>query len=240
LSPSAIKTGGIRIPFQYSRQQSTAPDEFIAERGITVVWQKSLICPCMREYGTPDPYCSTCSGRGFFHQEGTTIKAIFTDIQGVPQFLRPGFWLWGTAYMTTTSGVKMAFRDRITVSNYLTAYLETRKSSPQGRISFPYRRPSTIEYLGYLNSSGSIAFLRPGEDYTYSNGVVTLNNQDLANTTFTVRYLAPLNYMVVNLLHEVRGWRDSSGTEINFPNQYLVQREDLVLEEKKEATTDNG
>jgi hypothetical protein len=35
------------------------------------------------------------------------------------------------------------------------------------------------------------------------------------------------------MLHEARGIKNSSGEVIKLPNQYLVRREDLLIEEKK-------
>lgn len=234
MSPSAIRTGGLRLPFQYHRQNVELFDDFVIERGITVLWQKSLLCPCQTSYGTPDPYCPLCYGRGFFHQGEEEIRVLITDIQGVPQFLRPGFWLWGTAYLTTTSGVKMAFRDRVILPGYTATYLEVRKVQGN-RITFPLRKPVAIETVGYLGEDGRFVALEASQ-YTYEDGILTFTASVGDGTLVTIRYSAPLIYMVVNLLHEARGWRDELGREVAFPNQYLVQREDLVVEEKKVST----
>ncbi|MCS7242933.1 hypothetical protein [Candidatus Caldatribacterium sp.] len=231
MSLKPIRTGGIAIPFQYHRQLTDHPDQFIEERGVTVIWQKCLFCPCLNEYGQPDPYCSTCHGRGFFHHESWEIKALFTDVQGVPQYLRPGFWLWGTAYLTTKSTVKLAFRDRIIVPKYDSVYLETRQVT-SGMVTFPLRQPRTIEFVTYRDQHGRVTIVPP-DAYQYQNGVLSFTDPPEDGTVVTVRYQAPLMYMVVNLLHEARGWRDHQGREVMFPNQYLVQREDLVTEEKQ-------
>lgn len=234
MSLKAIRTGGIFIPNQYHRMHPYLADLFVEERGIQVVWEKCLICPCLSDYGTPDPYCDSCFGRGYLYTAKSTIPALFTDIQGVPQFLRPGFWLWGTAYVSTPSSVRLAFRDRLILTSYTTTYLETKVVS-EGKVVFTLRKPESIEQVAYRDGEGKVVFLTDRE-YTYRDGELTFAATVPNGAKVSVRYSASLVYVVVNLLHEARGWTNEQGKVVTLPNQYLVQREDLVVETKHALT----
>lgn len=227
---SSLKFGGIRIPYQAATLHLEKADEFISERGVSVQWWKAHICPCVDLNGVPNSYCSYCYGRGYAYTYDSDIQVVFTRLEAIPQFAQPGLWVFGTAYITTQSYIKLGMRDRLLFPNFEGVFLETFIKSGDS-FKFP-RAITSIESIKRIADDGSLYTLVEGVDYTFDIDTITfINIPD--DVRISIRLQAPVVYVVVNILHEARGIKDLQGREVELPNQYLVQREDTILGSKQ-------
>lgn len=225
-----FQTSGVVDPPQ-SNEDLKKFDQFVEQHGIPMIWEKSIICPCTNEMGVPDPHCRYCYGRGLTYLDPQESLALFTSLEGFPSFAEPGLWIFGVANISTISTVKLSTRDRIIITDFETTYIESYpKNGETMLVNFPIH---SIEYIYYLNESEVLTACNPETDYTFSDHTITwLNSHIPEGNKVSIRYTSFLQYLVMTMLHEARGIKNSSKELIKLPNQYLVRREDLVIQEK--------
>lgn len=225
-----FSTSGVLDPPQ-SNEDLEKFDQFVEQHGVPMIWEKATICPCANEMGVPNPHCRYCYGRGLSYHDPEESLALFTSLEGFPSFAEPGLWIFGVANVSTLSTTKLSTRDRIIITDFETTYIESYlKDGNQTQVNFPIH---SIEYIYYFNSAGQLTACNPDTDFTYSDHTLTWLNENIPEeNTISIRYTSFLQYQVMTMLHEARGLKNSSGDVIKLPNQYLVRREDMVIEER--------
>ncbi len=228
--------GRVAIPFQAPVSHEELTNEFVVKRGIEVVWQKAILCPCLTPEGIPRPTCRYCIGRGFTHIGEEVIPVLFTRLSGNHAVEDSGLWVYGMSFISTPGNIKLGIRDRLRIDSLHTVYLETVPIEGQ-RLVLNFA-PVKLEDVYYIDDSGRLVSVK--DTVTVSGNVVTLTEPKVSDGVFfSFRYLAPLSFLVMSAVHEVRGWKDIRGNVISLPNQYVVQREDMVTQEK-EVWVKNG
>jgi len=229
-------TSGVLDPPQ-SNEDLEKFDQFVEQHGVPITWEKAIICPCANEVGIPNPHCPYCYGRGLTYLDPQENLALFTSMEGFPSFAEPGLWIFGVANVSTLSTIKLSTRDRIIINDFETTYIESYpKEGDTITVNFPIHE---IEYLYYIDADGKLTACDPELDYTFEDHTITwLTTNIPAGNTVSIRYKSFLQYLVMTMLHEARGIKNSSGEVIKLPNQYLVRREDLLIEEKRRAIAD--
>ncbi len=230
-------TSGVLDPPQ-SNEDLEKFDQFVEQYGIPMIWEKAIICPCANEMGVPNPHCRYCYGRGLSYHDSKESLALFTSMEGFPSFAEPGLWIFGVANISTLSTIKLSTRDRIIIKDFETTYIESYpKNGNQTTVNFPIH---SIEYIYYFNTTGKLTACDPKTDFSYKDQTITWLNKNIPEeNTISIRYKSFLQYLVMTMLHEARGIKNSSGKVIKLPNQYLVRREDMLIEEKSRVI-DNG
>ncbi len=223
-------TSGVLDPPQ-SNEDLEKFDQFVEQHGVPMIWEKAIICPCANELGVPNPHCHYCYGRGLFYHNPQESLALFTSMEGFPSFAEPGLWIFGVANVSTLSTIKLSTRDRIIIKDFETTYIESYpKNGDQTLVNFPIH---SIEYIYYFSEAGILTTCKPDIDYTYQEHTLTWLNENIPQgNMISIRYKSFLQYLVMTMLHEARGIKNSSGDVIKLPNQYLVRREDLIIQEK--------
>lgn len=224
-------TSGVLDPPQ-SNEDLEKFDQFVEQHGVPMIWEKAIICPCANDVGIPNPHCPYCYGRGLTYLEPQESLALFTSMEGFPSFAEPGLWIFGVATVSTLSSIKLSTRDRIIITDFETTYIESySKDGDTITVNFPIHE---VEYLYYIDADGKLTAGDPEVDYTFEDRTITWLTPTIpAGGTVSIRYKSFLQYLVMTMLHEARGIKNSSGEVIKLPNQYLVRREDLLIEEKK-------
>ncbi len=224
-------TSGVLDPPQ-SNEDLEKFDQFVEQHGVPMIWEKAIICPCANDVGIPNPHCPYCYGRGLTYLEPQESLALFTSMEGFPSFAEPGLWIFGVATVSTLSSIKLSTRDRIIITDFETTYIESySKDGDTIAVNFPIHE---VEYLYYIDAGGKLTAGDPEVDYTFEDRTITLTTPTIPEgSTVSIRYKSFLQYLVMTMLHEARGIKNSSGEVIKLPNQYLVRREDLLIEEKK-------
>lgn len=222
--------GRVAIPFQSSISHEELTNEFIRTRGVEVSWQRAVLCPCLNENGVPRPTCPKCIGRGFFHLEEVKIPVLFTRLSWNPGVEQSGLWVYGMSFVSTPGDIKLGMRDRLRIDELCTVYSEVAVfENGKVLLNFP---PLLVEQLLYFSEDGKLCDAR--DAVSISGNILSFSSLSIPEgTLFSIRYLAPLSFLVMSAIHEVRGWKDARGTTISLPNQYVVQREDMVLQEKE-------
>lgn len=232
---SIIYPGQVVVPYQSTISHEELTNQLVIERGIEVVWEKAVLCPCINREGVPNPTCKYCYGRGFTHINQSSIPVLFTRLEWNPTMHDSGLWILGSAFISTTGNTRLGVRDRIKLEDLFTIYSETTQVN-DNKIKLNFI-PKQIEHLLYFNSDNELEQIDLDE-IEINNNIVDLTSLQIADDTWiSARYLSPLSYLVVSAVHEARGWKDSWGNPIALPNQYLIRREDAILQEKEEWTS---
>ena len=227
---TTITYGDVNKPFQNSKLDLEKADRFVKRRGVEVIWEKSAFCPCVSENGVADSMCDACYGRGMMYLEPEDTLVLFTNMSGVPNFMEPGMWIFGVSNVTTFSFIKFGRQDRIILKDFETSYIETAtKTTNKIFTNFDIIK---IEHVFYQDQNGNVVELKEEEDFTASGKEIIFLDNLYNRARISIRYKSRLRYIVVSMLHEARGITDHNNKRIVLPNQYLVQREDMVLSSK--------
>lgn len=213
-------------------------DNLIKDRGHWADWERAAVCHCVsKDSGQPDFTCKTCGGSGYRYLPPQRIEVAVTSMAGQIELKTLEVREPGTAYITPKSNVIMGYRDRLRFPDFNCMFSEVLhwSESENGR---------GISPRTYRNITGVVSLV--DENYEYEEGVdfeITEDkfhlrwlNQDyipqLDGKNMSLLYTTTPSYIVVDLLHELRGTlsdRKSSGTTFReLPKQYKVQREDFV------------
>ena len=215
-------------------------DKLIDDRGNIAMWERAAVCWCVnRESGQPDPMCTTCGGSGYRYMQPKQIIVGVTSLTGQIQLKTLELREPGMAYITPKGDIVMGYRDRLTFPEFTAMMSEVvhwgKDGCKRGVSPKTFREIKSVVLLAddqYEYEEGvdfevtddrfHLRWLRP--DY-----VPTLEN---VHNNMSFLYETSPSYIVVDLLHELRGTRsdrNSAGiTYRELPKQYKLQREDFV------------
>lgn len=230
---SSIKySSTIDLPSRNSvRSRIDETNDFVREKGVPITWEKAILCPCSTRPGYSDSSCPICGGQGITYIDPIETVALFTHLEGVPNFMEPGLWIFGLGNISTPYEIKLSNRDRITLPGYPTYYIEL--LSKKGAFVRTRFDIIDIEYLCYRKNKRELVYLVEDTDFSYSDSTIRFLT-DLPDVELSIRYRYYLQYIVMTFLHEARGMTDNSEV-VQLPNQYLVRRCDMVQEDKRRA-----
>ena len=214
-------------------------DGVLNDMGHWAEWQRASVCHCVtRDSGQPDFMCPTCGGSGYRYLPVQKIKVVVTSIASQIELKTLELREPGTAYITPKSDVIMGYKDRLRFPDFKCLFSEVIQwsESEDGRGISPktYRNIKDVVSLA-------------DDKYEYELGVdfeitedhyhIRWINQDyidkLDGKNMSLLYMTTPSYLVVDLLHELRGTlsdRKSKGavTFRELPKQYKIQREDFI------------
>lgn len=201
-------------------------ERLIHQRGARVVWEKSMFCSCLDPHtGQSDFTCPACHGKGYVYFNPTAIRAVVSGLGGNKEQLPIGLLDVGTAYLTTKASDRVGFRDRLTFTDFKTAYSQvlTYNGSPL-KLRYEVEEIITVRVL-----SSEISGYTLGEDkqtLSFEPDTLTVGER------FSILcHIKPV-YVVIDIPHELRGSfikfqnREEKWTEL--PKQFLIKREDLL------------
>jgi len=206
------------------------------DRGISVFWEKSYICPCRNPMThAPQADCPICGGRGiaYLPSEQETI-AITSQAKG-PNGTDLAMYDSGTAIGTTQSNKEISFNDRITVPEvYLSNQIIFDVTSK--RIRQGFRIPYDVKEITYIRNVDKV--LVENEDYTLDidkNIIYPREHLLGENNIVSMNMKTALRYVVIDLLKESRYQYTNKDSEIeqfdNLPKKLLLKREDIFTDQ---------
>lgn len=230
---SSIKYNStIDLPSRNSvRSRIAETNDFVREKGVPIIWEKAILCPCSMKPGYSDPICPICGGQGITYVDPIDTVALFTNLEGVPNFMEPGLWIFGLGNISTPCDIKLSNRDRITLPDYPTYYIEL--LNKRGALVRTRFNIIDIEFLCYRKNKRELVYLVENTDFNYTDNTIRFLT-DIPDVELSIRYQYYLQYIVMTFLHEARGMTDNSEI-VQLPNQYLVRRCDMVQEDKRRS-----
>lgn len=208
------------------------PDEYdkiIHQKGVRVIWEKSILCSCISENtGQPDYTCPFCLGKGFQYFDPLDIRVAVTSINRNDSQQTVGYTDVGTAMVTSKSTDNVNFRDRLTFIDFTTNYSQVITVENQ-RAKLKY---DVNEVTMVLN--GDIEY-KLDEHYTLNESQTEiLFSDNVIEDDERVSVLMEVRpaYIVVDMPHELRGtfvkFQHKEETWYKLPKQLQIKREDLL------------
>lgn len=214
-------------------------DSLIEDRGIDAIWERATVCHCVsRDSGQPDFMCPTCGGSGYRYISSKKIRVTVTSLTGSFKMGTIELREPGTAYCTPKADIIMGYHDRLKFPSFQCIFSEVLHwdfdADGYGVSQKTYRNILGVQFLA-------------DDKYSYEEGIdyevtedryhirwLNKNHIDkIDKTNMSLLYLTTPSYIVVDLLHELRGTmsdRNSGGSETfrELPKQYKLQREDFI------------
>jgi hypothetical protein len=100
-------------------------DVLVAQKGLVLQHEQTYKCSCIREInGSALSDCPDCHGGGYIFGEPCNIKGVIQAINYDPKFMQYSEINVGTAMLTVRYTNRLGWRDRITVKNGETVFME--------------------------------------------------------------------------------------------------------------------
>lgn len=228
-------------------------DDQVQEMGLRFGWMKSHSCPCTSaingEYGTPNPACNTCGGRGVYWDPPINFSGLLTYMhtQAAPD--EPG------AITSETLGNMLLAMPVLTIpwegpfpdyenlvwnlASTYDAYVEydatTRYNTVlvQGRQQvLPYQwGVQILAVAAYVTGINAIAPVASG-NYTYNNGVLSLSSLYPIGTAYTVEYTASPIMIAFNMAGGYPHARPFAQGRTAIPRRFHLKALDGWLRER--------
>lgn len=199
---------------------------------IPTLWEKSYLCPCrVKETRQPDPTCKLCRGRGIAYLPPKPLQIIIQSQEKGVFNGDLGLIDSGTAIGTPSDrDVRIAFRDRITLTNALVSQSFIFDVSER-RIENGFYMIYDVNKIEFATTADGEIF--EGSDFTvdYKNNLLFPKGH-LLNKNISINILTTLRYMVADLLKEHRYAPQQNGTIARMPQKLLLKREDIFIDKE--------
>ena len=212
-------------------------NQLVRDRGQVCDWERAAVCHCVTyDSGQPNFVCKTCGGSGYRYLAPKRIKVAVSSLNSQVEQESLELREPGTAYITPTDDVIMGYKDRLKFPDFRCLFSEVihwTEENPRGISPKTYRNITEVVFLA-------------DDQYEYESGVdfeitedshhIRWLNKDIINNltgkNMSILYYTTPSYLVIDLLHELRGTlsdRNSAGeTFRELPKQYRIKREDFI------------
>ncbi|ASR79602.1 hypothetical protein KAMFAM_92 [Bacillus phage Kamfam] len=196
-----------------------------------ILWEKSYLCPC-RDKATrqPDQTCPICHGRGIAFLPAKEIGIMIQSQAKGAINEDIGIMDTGTAIGTPDRSHRIAFRDRITVTNAII--------SQSMIFDVTDRRIKNGFYMVYDVKKVELAMSVDGELFEGSDFKIDYKknliypSEHLKGMNISLNVETTLRYLVADLLKEHRYVRDMDYSQHDAYQKLLLKREDLFIDKE--------
>lgn len=229
----AKKGSATRVEFDTTNMR-----DFIDNRGIKVLWERSWYCTC-RNTNTlaPDPNCHICLGRGIAYEVAKTTEIMIQSQDKGVSSTDLGLIDTGTAIGTTYLDEPVSFRDRLTVpdvSLFQSFIFDVTQKRVDNGMYLMYDVQTISMIKGVINKEQGVD-LAEGEDYTVDlSKNILYPKPHLIGTNISLVIETTLRYIVTDILKESRyqytkKYNEDSPLFENLPRKLLLKREDIYI-----------
>lgn len=222
----------------------TAFDDLIYQKGYDVTTERAIPCPCKSEQGDNLLTCRNCLGTGWVFVDKMSTKLVLQSINVDTKFKSWSEERAGTVSVSARDIDQFSFMDRITVTNSISIIgqiLHPKLVTIDG-VNVLFARTiydiSSILYL-YKFSADNVPLELITDKYAlYGDSLNSLSFDiptfgEVENLTFSILYKHPVQFHVVDLLHEIRRSQVFEGgtfNEVPLPVQAIARRAHYVLD----------
>lgn len=219
-------------------------DQVMAKYGISLIWQRSHLCPCMYGNntltGSPDPQCLTCKGLGWYWDAPSpAFQGLITFVHMSPSPDEPGapmdekFGLVQHAEPTLTLPFSAgdvwktaSINDVFTMINAIDRF--DAQLQVGGVQTVPYQQQLTVAASGAVTVYDTVAHaVVPVSGYIVSGATVTLPSGYAPGTPYIVTFTAAKSFVAWRSAGSVGHDRPFGG--ITLPKRFRLQALDFWL-----------
>lgn len=225
-------------------------DDMINRYGVSLYWMKSHNCACIESdgfnpdgtvyspKGSPNPSCSTCSGRGTYWDEAFGPFTALISYIGTPDSRAPGTAMdsrlgnsvYSNPALTIPSGVPVVWEQASLMDAFVESGTDTRFNSTltvgQDTI-LPYRYSVNVLGVTVYDHDTDTTVPVPSGSYTVSGANVVLSGYAAA-TPYIVDYIAWPIYIAYGLKGGIPHNRPFL-QNLTYPKRFSLQLLDIYL-----------
>lgn len=198
-------------------------DELIEKHGYKIQIDKAHRCPCEGEDGAPQFRCQNCLGTGYFYINPIETKALITSLNSNTEYKPWGVDRIGMVNVTvrdndTNIQERIAFFDKVTLlsirsdlpkpSAFHTENLIIRQNDEGGNFIFlTYKPQEILSIFAFDNYNKKLIQVTDYSVNVNNDYVIDLNtipSREEPNKVVAVRYKADVQYLAIDLPHEIR------------------------------------
>lgn len=216
--------------------QREAFDSLIWNKGMPIIIEHAVACPCRGRSGSAKSSCLNCLGVGWFFIDPIETKAIITSINRQTKYQQWSPELTGTISVTVEDDFKISFYDKIILKSRtgilseVKPLLSVTENDITRRFAFMSYKVDKIKAVHLYNSDTTVLLKLDPADFTvneFNGSAIELNpGVELPapfNGVISVEYDYVVSYIAVDIPHELRSayTLDDKGknVESNMPMQ---------------------
>jgi len=219
-------------------------DATLRDKGLTVLWEKALLCPCKSSVtASALSDCQNCGGSGWVFVNPIKTKMIVTGLVADAKLKEAALRDWGmvdlgNVKLTAYDSDKLTYMDRVTVLDVSSEHqqLVYPHLSDDETTTFAFTQYNLLSVLGvfaFVDSTTKLKKLEEPADYSFANNVLTFTDPSLEGKTVTLRYRHRPVFHVMDVLRE--SFTSTVGQygaqqEIILPVHALARKAHLVLD----------
>lgn len=220
-----------RVDFDRSRF-----DQIIAQKGVDVLIEKALQCPCKTEKINTLSTCKNCGGTGWVFVNPRNSRLVmqnmgFKNVEDVWSKL-----VHGLVTISYTPEEKFAFMDRVTRLKSESIFSETIefKEFSNKIYGFTTYQPKDVEYVGlYISDDDPFLQITPDQFKFINNRIELKNGIDLPTfgdhipLTATIRYVHAPTFNILEIQREpVENfkWNGKGESDQELPGKAIGRR----------------
>ena len=225
---------------QNSVSQNLNPDNFAAliqKNGLSVIWEKALMCPFRTNEPSPDthdPNCKICNGEGYTYIDPIPTTMLISGATIEQTFYIQGRFDMGIAQISALPGVLIGYWDRVTLDQSVIRHTQTmQRGEGTNKDLLRYKALDVlhVQYQGQVFTKN--------RDYTLvDNQIVWTVNESARPPSaefYAVLYTRRPIYIILNLQHQHRDVQDTvAGTSRQMPLQATAKLDFLVRDESRD------
>lgn len=220
-----------RVDFEVNRYE-----EIIAQKGVDVQIEKSLLCPCKVKSSSNLSNCKNCGGSGWIFATPTITRLIVQSINLNTDYKAWSEELKGTIKVSSSATEELSFMDKLTLLNAESIFSEIiyldGANQEQNSVTLGYSPKQIICAAKFDSTTTPLTFLTKDIDYTIVNNIFTLiSYRDEKDISITLRYKhAPVYYILDFNRENMQTFVLKDKEEIsNMPTFAIAKRAHYVL-----------
>lgn len=226
-------------------------DGAIAKKGLSVIFEKSYLCPCKSKESDHRNVCKNCAGTGWIFANPIRTKMLISAITSDDKYKDAAFREWGMLDMgsvkiTAYPEDKLTYMDRVTVMDAISEHqqllypmltdgsdMSNSDSADDGTLfAFTKYDIKAIDYVGLFNTeSTKLTRLVEGTDFSFQDNIISFDwkHNTLVDPCVTIRYQHNPTYHVVDIPREsMQSYINDGVTKIILPNLVIGKRAHLI------------
>lgn len=213
-------------------------DTLVWAKGLDIVIEKALPCPCSKKTKEYQASCMNCQGTGWVFINPIKTRAIVQSINKSTRYKEWSAELVGTVALTVLSKNKLTYMDKVTLidSESIESEVVLVKSFGNNLFSYTIYPINSVEnsFL-FVETDQKLTPLINGVDFNIIENKIVYLNQDIQQgNSITIRYHYKLQYNVLDLNHDSRNsyQQDSKSRDQKqeFPISAIARKSHYIMD----------
>lgn len=176
-------------------------DEKVWEKGVPVLVEMALMCPCKSKNATAQSSCKNCGGTGWAFINPRETRMVLQHMDAVQKYAGWSEELRGTVSITANADEALCYMDRITNLKGISRHQEVLIARQVNSTVFSYAAYGIlkVEYIAkFVAATQKYVRLTEGTDYTFSGrSIIWLTLPK--DTTITIRYTHHPTFHIIEM-----------------------------------------